>query len=102
MRPATLFVKSVIANLLDLAVGVGIEAGPCLALVNAARDHVKQVWNHATAENELPIGVAPIHAPWVAGAFGKDFELPGGGLVAPDAGVELDCILRLRFRLVDI
>src|SRR5262245_28745966 len=82
--------EGMVANLFDFAVRVRIETHASLTLVNATGHDVIEMRNHAATEDELAIGVAPVHAPRVACAFREDFELLRLWVVAPDAGIELD------------
>src|SRR5262249_39008364 len=93
----------VVANLLDLAVRIRIGWKPSLPYVVAARHHMEQVRDDATAENELSVGVSPVHAPRVARPFSEDLELLGLGVVPPDRGVHPHPravrLRRLHFRI---
>src|SRR5262245_30307040 len=88
--PAALAVEGVVADFLDLAVRVRVEGRPRLPLVVSAANDVIQVRDDAAAEDELAVGVPPVHAPGVRGALGEDLELFVAGVVPPDAGVDFD------------
>ena len=85
--PAGFFVESVIRDFLDVAVAVRVVRGARLALVNPARHHVVQVRDDAARQNDLPVGVAPIHAPRVARALAENLELLRLRVQAPHGGV---------------
>ena len=56
-------------------VGVGVVARPRLPLVDAAGHHVEQVRDHTARQDELAVGVPPVHAPRVRRALGENLEL---------------------------
>ena len=84
-------VMPVIGDGLDVVVGVGIEMLARLPLVPASLDHVVEVGDDAGGDEHLAAGVE-VDAPGVAGAVGEDLEGVPGRVIAPDAGVDRECV----------
>ena len=85
-RPVT-----VIGDGLDVAVDVRVEMLAALAMVDAAGDDVKEMRDHAGADEELALGVV-VDAPRVAEAVGDDLEHVLGRMVAEDPAVDVDAV----------
>src|SRR3954468_17918406 len=95
---------TVIGNGLNVAVDVRIEVLPSLSLVNAARDHMKQMRNHAGGDEQLSLRIV-INAPRIAEAMRDDLEYLLCRVVAPHAAIDLDAVARdqiVRERLAAI
>src|SRR5262249_3650825 len=67
-------VVDVVADLPDVAVGVGVEVLPRLPDVQAAGDHVEQVRDD-TGGQEAGAVLIEVEPPRVTGAFSEDLEL---------------------------
>ena len=85
--PARFLVERVVRYLFQIAIDVRVVALPGLPNVVAALHDVVQVRNHAAAEDELAVGVAPVHAPRVARPLREHLELLRLRVVAPDGRV---------------
>src|SRR5262245_621453 len=94
----------VIRDRLNVAVDVGIEVLASLALIDAAGNDVKQMWNEAVGDEELPLGVV-VDSPRIAEPVRDDLEHILRRVVPPHAAIDLDAITRqhvLRKRLVAV
>ncbi len=91
---------AMIGDRLDVGVDVRVEVLPALPVIDAARDHVPEVRDHAGADQQLPLGVV-VDAPGIAEAVRHDLEDVLRRMVAPDAAIEvhtlaLEQVLRKR------
>src|SRR5262245_13862297 len=99
--PLVAGVVAVVGDRLDVAVGVGIEVLGGLPLVASAGNDVEDVRDDAGGGEEVAVLVV-VEAPGVAGAVGKGLERVPHGMIAPDAGVELDALVIRRARLAEL
>src|SRR5262245_28804541 len=96
---------AVIGDGLDVAVNVRVEVLPALPHVDAAGNHVEEVWNDAGADEQLAFGVV-VDPPRIAETVSDDLEDVAGRVIAPHPAVDLDPVaghhVRKRLlRLVD-
>src|SRR5262245_34411164 len=87
---------TMIGNRLNVAVDVWIEVLSALTLIDAAGDHVKQMWNDARRDEQLSFGIV-IDAPRVTESMGDHLEHVFSRVIAPDTTVDLDAVLRQKF-----
>src|SRR5262245_62031276 len=94
----------VIGDRLDVTVDVRVEVLAALALIDSARNDVKQMWNDARGNEQLPLGVV-VDSPWIAESMRDDLEHVFCRVIPPHATIDVDAITRqrvLRERLVTI
>jgi len=82
----------VVADRLDGRVGVGVEVGAGLFVVDAALDDVEEMGDDA-AGGKAVAEVIEVEAPRIGEAASEDFEFASFGVEAPDAGVEVEAVV---------
>src|SRR5205814_2311534 len=84
--------EAAVPNRVEVAEGVRVVQGAVLAKaldVIAALDVMAERLGGVAAGEELAVAIE-VDPPGVAAPFGEQLELPGDGVVAPDALLELD------------
>ena len=90
----------VVGAALHQAVDVRVEVLAVHALVVAAGDDVEEVVDDAVGDEHLAV-VVEVEAPGVGGAVGDASKILRGRVIAPDAAVDGDALLRRRARPAD-
>ena len=62
-----------------------------LAVIDAAGNHVPEVRNHTSGDEQLPLGII-VDAPGIAEPVGHHFETIFGGVIAPYAAVDVGAV----------
>src|SRR5687768_7803461 len=75
----------------DIAIHIGIVVLTSLAMVNASWNDVPQMRDHAGAHDELTLRVV-INTPGVAEPVSNHLESVFGGMVTPDASVDVNSL----------
>ena len=90
----------VVADRLDGRIGVGVEVGAGLFVVDAALDDVEEVGDDATGGKAVA-EIIEVEAPRIGEATCEDFEIAGVGVEAPDASIEVEAVVFGRTRFSD-
>lgn len=90
----------VVADRLDGRIGVGVEVGAGLFVVDAALDDVEEVGDDATGGKAVA-EIIEVEAPRIGEATCEDFEIAGLGVEAPDASIEVEAVVFRRTRFSD-
>ena len=90
----------VVADRLDGRIGVGVEVGAGLFVVDAALDDVEEVGDDATGGKAVA-EIIEVEAPRIGEATCEDFEIAGLGVEAPDASIEVEAVVLRRTRFSD-
>ena len=80
---------AMVRNRLDITIDVRIEMAATLPLIDATGDDVPEMWNHAGRDEQLALGVV-IDSPGITETVRDHFKAVLGGMVAPDAAVDVD------------
>src|SRR5207245_2550542 len=99
--PLVAQVVQMVGNGRDVGIGEGIEMAPCLPIVARALDDVKHVRNDASRGKGLAV-IVEIDSPGITGPLGENLELVPERMIAPDAGIDGNPLVRRRPRLADL
>ena len=81
----------VVADRLDGGIGVGVEVGSGLFVINSALDDVEEMGDNA-AGGEAMADIIEVEAPGIGETAGEDFERLRFRVEAPNAGIEIEAV----------